>query len=79
MEYHINNKLVWVGKDWALSTGKVGIGFLKDNSPVWQPLLVDAAFLNTTIPTSSDEPVIWAEIGESYPEWDNLDSVPPVP
>ena len=52
LKFYINNTLVWSGVDSSLRFGRVGIGMYKPDpaNPLWQPLLVDIALLNTAIP-----------------------------
>ena len=81
MEYYINNKLVWVGNDSSLGTGRVGIGMYKDSpaTPLWQPLLIDTALLSTTPSSSSMGDIEWADLGETNTTWDNPFMSPPLP
>ena len=53
LKFYINNALVWVGSDYTLKTGQVGVGFYRE--AVANTLLVDYAQLYTT-PTADLNP-----------------------
>jgi len=79
LKFYINDQIVWGGLDSSLPIGKVGIGFVKDGDPAWQPFLVEGAHLFTYKTISSLETEEWAEIGETNAEWNDPDMSPPAP
>ena len=77
MEYYINNKLIAIVSDSTFSLGKVGILFAKDNTPLWQPLFVDAAILQTGAATAA--PGMLPDAGETNFDWTDPFTPPPGP
>jgi hypothetical protein len=74
MKFYVNDVKVWEGSDSELTSGKVGIGMVK-NASGWAPLNIAwAKFYPKTYSVTSVEPM--ATLGESYPDWTNFEMSP---
>jgi hypothetical protein len=74
MKFYVNDVKVWEGSDSELTSGKVGIGMVK-NASGWAPLNIAwAKFYPKTYSVTSVEPM--ATLGESFAEWDNYNVSP---